>query len=60
MTRIIRLDAAKDRTGLSRSAIYDPNTKFPKSVKLSPRAVGWVEAEVDEWVQARIADRQVA
>ncbi|MEW9921339.1 helix-turn-helix transcriptional regulator [Marimonas sp. MJW-29] len=30
---------------------------FPKRVQLGPNRVGWVEAEVLEWLQARLANR---
>lgn len=59
-TRILRLPSVKERSGLSRSTIYDPHSNFPKPVKLGPRAVGWIEAEVDEWIQSRIAAREAA
>jgi prophage regulatory protein len=57
MSRLLRLDAVKEITGLSRSTIYaDPS--FPKSVKIGERAVAWVEDEIREWVEARIAERE--
>ena len=34
--------------------------KFPKPVKLGPGAVGFVEDEVTEWQNARIAERDAA
>jgi prophage regulatory protein len=30
--------------------------EFPKRVKLSANSVAWIEAEVDEWAQQRIAE----
>ena len=53
---ILRLLAVKARTGLSRSTIYLRVSQgtFPKPVSLGVRAVGWVEAEVQEWVQRQI------
>lgn len=53
---ILRLDAVKARTGLSRSYIYllITESKFPKQVSLGARAVGWVESEIDSWIEARI------
>jgi prophage regulatory protein len=30
---------------------------FPKQVTLGPKSVGWVESEVDSWIEARIAAR---
>lgn len=31
--------------------------KFPQPVKLGGARNAWVEAEIDEWVEARIAER---
>lgn len=53
---ILRLPAVKASTGLSRSTIYLRVSEgtFPKPVSLGARAVGWLEAEVQEWLQQRI------
>ena len=53
---ILRLPAVKASTGLSRSTIYlrVAAGTFPKPVGLGGRAVGWLEAEVQEWLQRRI------
>ena len=53
---ILRLPAVKTRTGLSRSTIYLRVLQgtFPKPVSLGARAVGWVEAEIQEWLQQQI------
>ena len=53
---ILRLPAVKTRTGLSRSTIYARVLQgtFPKPVSLGARAVGWVEAEIQEWLQRQI------
>ena len=34
--------------------------KFPKRIQLGPDAVGWIEAEVDEWIAGRISLRDFA
>jgi prophage regulatory protein len=60
---ILRLPAVKTSTGLSRSTIYLRVSQgtFPKPVSLSGRAVGWLEAEVQEWLQRQIeASRNAA
>lgn len=57
MPRLLRLDAVKEITGLSRSTIYADHT-FPRPVKIGERAVAWVEDEISEWVDARIAERK--
>ncbi len=53
---ILRLPAVKARTGLSRSTIYlrISQSRFPKPISLGGRAVGWVESEIQAWVQQQI------
>jgi prophage regulatory protein len=53
---ILRLPAVKARTGLSRSTIYLRISEggFPVPVSLGGRAVGWLEAEIQEWLEHRI------
>lgn len=60
---ILRLPAIKARTGLSRSTIYlrISEGSFPKPVSLGGRAVGWIEAEVNDWLNQQIeASRKAA
>ncbi|MGO1461774.1 MAG: helix-turn-helix transcriptional regulator [Marinobacter sp.] len=61
---ILRLSETLKRTGLSRSKLYEMQTagEFPKAIKLSRNgsAVGWIESEVHQWIQARIAERDRA
>ncbi len=54
--RILRLPEVMTRTGLSRSTIYLRISQgiFPKPVSLGARAVGWVEAEIQEWLERQI------
>ncbi len=33
--------------------------QFPKRVPLGPNRVGWVESEVLDWLQERLAQREV-
>ncbi len=55
-TTILRLPAVKTRTGLSRSTLYlrISEGSFPKPVSLGGRAVGWIEAEVNDWLNQQI------
>lgn len=55
-TAILRLPAVKARTGLSRSTIYlrIAEGSFPKPVSLGGRAVGWIEAEINDWLDRQI------
>lgn len=58
---IIRLKQVLERTGLSRSTIYDKiNPKssrydplFPKQIHLGTGSVGWVESEITVWLDER-------
>lgn len=59
MAKLLRLEAVREITGLSRSAIYADHT-FPQQVKIGERAVAWVESEVIEWVNSRIDARVTA
>ena len=56
-TRFIRLSEVSVRTGLSRATIYQHIKvgRFPAQVKLGLRAVGWIESEIDDWIEARIS-----
>ena len=57
-TRFVRRPEVVFRTGLSRSTIKVRMREgcFPRPVLLGGRAVGWIEAEVDEWIRERIAE----
>ena len=57
---IIRLPIVKGRTGRSGSSIYAgmADGTFPAQIPLGPRAVGWDEAEIDAWIEARIAEAE--
>ncbi|GAA0794846.1 helix-turn-helix transcriptional regulator [Marinobacterium sediminicola] len=60
-TRLIRIKEVCNLTGISRSHIYLLASKgmFPKSVDLIPggAAKAWVEQEVHDWINQRIAAR---
>jgi prophage regulatory protein len=53
---ILRRKQVQARTGLSRSTIYAfiKAGVFPKPVPLGPRAVGWIESEVSNWIATRM------
>jgi len=63
-TTILRLPVVKARTGLSRSTIYlrISEGRFPKPISLGGRrAVGWIESEVNDWLNQQIkASRKAA
>ena len=57
--KLLRLPDVKARTGLSRSSIYLRMSEgsFPTSVPLGARAVGWVESEIENFLESRIKAR---
>ncbi len=58
-TVVLRRRTVEARTGLSRSTIYLRMAQgtFPKPISMGPRAVGWAEVEVAQWIADRIAER---
>lgn len=56
--RILRLKHVLERTGTSRSWVYEAIRKgsFPKPIRLGSRSVGWVESEVNAYIQACITE----
>ena len=55
-TTFLKLPEVRRRTGKSRSTIYAgiADGSFPKPIKLGPRAVGWIESEIESHNQACI------
>tara|TARA_X000000950_G_C13756862_1_gene595132 strand:+ start:480 stop:680 length:201 start_codon:yes stop_codon:yes gene_type:complete len=58
-TNIIRLPEVIAKTGLSRSTIYVQISKgnFPKGVPIGDHARGWLNHEIEEWINSRAALR---
>ena len=58
--RILRLPSVKARTGLSRSTIYQriAEGSFPRQVSLGPRAIGWLESDVDAWIGSLLREHR--
>lgn len=61
-TRVLRRPEVQERTGLSKSGLYlaIQQGEFPKQIKIGQRAVGWLETDVDEWLQVRVLRRAQA
>ena len=57
--KLIRLKEVMSLTTMSKTTIYTyiNKDKFPKPIPLGERAVAWVESEVQEWIEERIAGR---
>ena len=54
--QILKLSEVKLITALSGSTIYRLISQgdFPKQIKLSERSSGWLQSEVEQWLQERI------
>jgi prophage regulatory protein len=57
MSRILRIKEVSAKVGLPRSSIYRliPHGEFPHPIRLSEKAVGWRDSEIDEWIDRRAA-----
>lgn len=55
---LIRFTEVQRRTGYSKAWIYRllKEKRFPASVKIGTRAIAFVESEIDEWINQRIAE----
>jgi prophage regulatory protein len=53
---VLRRPQVQARTGLARSTIYElmSSGKFPLSIQLTDRSVGWLAHEIDEWIASRV------
>jgi prophage regulatory protein len=54
--KILRFRAVKERTGFSRSSIYLKMAEggFPHSISLGSRSIGWLQSDIDAWINERI------
>lgn len=57
---VLRIDQVIARIGLSRTSIYDAIKAgtFPKPIKLSKQARGWLKSEIDQWLADLAAGRK--
>jgi prophage regulatory protein len=55
MAAILRKPEVRKRTGLSDTALWrlERAGSFPARRQVTPTCVGWLESEVDLWVEAR-------
>jgi prophage regulatory protein len=56
---LIRKKELLERMKLKDSAIYWAMARgeFPRPIKIGPRAVAWIESEINDWIASRIAKR---
>ena len=57
--QLLRLKQVEEKTGLKRSQIYlyMKDDTFPRSIKIGPASVAWLESEIDEWINLKLANR---
>lgn len=60
-TKILRLKQVVDRCGICRALVYRyiREGKFPASIQLGERAVGWYEHDVEAWLSSRASNAPV-
>lgn len=56
-TRLLSSKDVRARTSLSRATIWRKigAGEFPRPVRLGPNRVAWVEAQVDAWIERKVA-----
>lgn len=61
LARILRKRQVLSITGLANSTMYKyiSEGKFPKSIHLGGRSVGWLESEVQEWILSKVRERSL-
>ena len=58
--KVLRKREVLDRVGYSAGHLWllEREGKFPQRIELQPGgAVGWLEHEIDDWIEARVAAR---
>jgi prophage regulatory protein len=55
--QVIKLPGVVKTTGLSKSTIYKliSEGKFPKNIPLTGKSTGWIDEEIQSWIDERIA-----
>ena len=58
-TKFLRTREVLDMIGITKPTLYKwiAAKTFPQPVAIAPMRIGFVESEVHEWMEARIADR---
>ena len=54
--KFLRLAEVRNRVPFGKASIYRLVSlgRFPRPYQLGARAIGWLESEVEDWIQARI------
>ena len=59
MKKILRLKNVQEQTGLSKSKIYHliSEEKFPSPINLNCNAVGWIDKDIEQWIDSCIVNK---
>ena len=59
--RILSFDDLRSEKGIPYSKVHlwrlERHGKFPKRVQLGQSRHGWLDSEIDDWITARMAER---
>jgi len=57
--KLLKLQQVMEKTSLCSSSIYNlmKEGDFPKNISVMGKRKAWLESEVEEWMMAKIADR---
>ena len=59
--KVLRKPEVFEKTGLSDATIWrrEHSGDFPRRMSLGGKAVGWLESEIEEWIQKKAEARRV-
>ena len=54
--RVLKLKDVLSKTGLGKTTLYKliSLSEFPKPIGLGLRSVGWLESEIEAWIQEKV------
>ena len=57
--KILRLKQVTEKVGVGKTTIYRwiNANQFPKPINLSSSSVGWLEADINDWIQSKVESR---
>ena len=58
-SEVVRLPELEVLCQRKRASVYEDIAagRFPRQIKIGPRAVGWLRRDIEKWLADRIAER---
>lgn len=58
--KVLRIKEVCSRVALSRTLVYEmmAQRRFPSAIRIGKRASGWLESEINEWIDEQAAKRK--